>query len=64
MLKPDEILGLDKGFDAVFTTVSPERASAVWGLAITSTFFSSILEGSFISCFSWRKGANIINFFF
>jgi hypothetical protein len=29
MLKPDEILGLDKGFDAVFTTVSPERTSAV-----------------------------------
>jgi len=29
MLKPDEILGLDNGFDAVFTTVSPERTSAV-----------------------------------
>jgi len=52
MLKPDEILGLDNGLDAVFIGISPEGTSAVCGLTMISSFFSSILAGSFTSCFS------------
>ena len=65
ILNPEEILGLDRGLEAFATgcEVCSGSTTLVWAF-ISSIFFSWTWVGNFISCFSWRNGANIINFFF
>lgn len=64
MLKPVELLGLDNGLEATFfaessviSTIFLVEGSAIW-------VFSSVFAIGFTICFSSRKGARIINFFF
>lgn len=65
MLNPEEMICRVNGFVVFFISASCGFISAsVFGWLTVSGFLSSVFTGTLISCFSLRKGANIINFFF